>query len=195
MEDVLLIHIFWTNCQFLWNCTQIQTHSSCFVILVDAKLHWGLHLDCVHQMSREEGTRCQRISRETELPDCSGMAQRQEKTALRLKVVFKANLHRSLESQVQELVQDDTSKTETFELACSACTSVTQNTAYFPQVLLQSCSSSDLTKKDEVLIKNTKRQLRRHIHIPMSQLIIFHVSLIIIPHQIDLLSSFQFHND
>ena len=37
--------------------------------------------------------------------------------------------------------------------------------------------------------------LRRHIHIPMSQLIIFHVSLIIIPHQIDLLSSFPFHND
>ena len=124
-----------------------------------------------------------------------GGAQRQEKTALRLKVVFKANLHRSLESQVQDLVEDDTSKPETFELACSACTSVTQNTAYFPQVLLQSCSSSDLTKKDEVLIKNTKRQLRRHIHIPMSQLIIFHVSLIIIPHQIDLLSSFPFHND
>ena len=53
--------------------TQIQTKSSCFVILVDAKLHWDLHLDCVHQMSREEGTRRQRISRETELPDCSGM--------------------------------------------------------------------------------------------------------------------------
>ena len=50
-------------------------------------------------------------------------------------------------------------------------------------------------RKDEVLIKNTKRPLRRHVHIPMSQLIIFHVSLIIIPHQIDLLSSFQFHYD
>ena len=58
---------------FVQLSTQIQTKSSCFVILVDAKLHWGLHLDCVHQMSREEGTRRQRISRETELPDCSGM--------------------------------------------------------------------------------------------------------------------------
>ena len=67
-----------------------------------------------------------------------GGAQRQEKTALRLKVGCKANLHRSLESQVQELVEDDTSKTETFELACS----VTQNTPYFPQVLLQSGSMS-----------------------------------------------------
>ena len=58
---------------FVQLSTKMQTHSSCFVILVDAKLHWDLHLDCVHLISREEGTRRQRISRETELPDCSGM--------------------------------------------------------------------------------------------------------------------------
>ena len=72
MEDVILVffgHIV-SFCAIIYSNA---THSSCFVILVDAKLHWDLHLDCVHLISREEGTRRQRISRETELPDCSGM--------------------------------------------------------------------------------------------------------------------------
>ena len=72
MEDVILVffgHIV-SFCAIIYSNA---THSSCFVILVDANLHWDLHLDCVHLISREEGTRRQRISRETELPDCSGM--------------------------------------------------------------------------------------------------------------------------
>ena len=161
MEDVLLIYFG----QIVSFCTIIYSNTNSIHLFCDS----GWRQAALGSPSRLRASDEQR-GRDAASADFErdrvarlfrhGGAQRQEKTALRLKVVFKVNLHRSLESQVQAMVEDDTSKTETLELACSACTSVTQNTLYFPQVLLQSCSSSDLTKKDEVLIKNTKRLLK-----------------------------------